>query len=424
MRRQTKAKAKAKARDYKPFIPNSLWISPLSLIPPAMIMASCNSNSILLTAAASFRSSNTVVRRTLSSHPHTRNPAILAMVTPRQLPTVAISAGIMHNSNFNYLMTIGTSPTNRNKQYFQPLSRRAFHVEDGRETNILMMSHDDNDNEIIPNGEGASLPREWNIPELKKEGARLISRCYKKIGKAAARLEKGNQIADEIRTDPNATLEDLEACPNIKTLEVELQSLKDRLKNLNILMDKIQELEIGKKKDTVLPGDVVELIIELDVKDEPPKRDQNVTKKKKKGPRQVEPRKPYFQYYTKNNTEIRVGRRSSDNDELSCNPQHRDGPDWWMHASGCPGSHVVIRCHDENLDPEVINDAASLAARQSKCTGNMIKVSLTRCRDVKKPPRAVAGLVQLTGKVRTVSVDMKKAENRLTRLDKTCEKLE
>ena len=116
---------------------------------------------------------------------------------------------------------------------------------------------------------------------------------------------------------------------------------------------------------------------------------------------------------------FKVGRRSEDNDELSCNPEHGDGPDWWMHAAGCPGSHVVIRCHDEQLDNEVKKDAAALAARQSKCQGNSIKVSLTRWRDVKKPPGAKPGLVQLTGKVQTVSVNMKEVEARLERLDET-----
>lgn len=101
------------------------------------------------------------------------------------------------------------------------------------------------------------------------------------------------------------------------------------------------------------------------------------------------------------------------------NPKHRDSSDWWMHASGCPGSHVVIRCHDQELHKEVVQDAAALAARQSKCTGNTIKVSLTRACHVKKPPGAKAGLVQLTGQVRTVTVNMKQAEERLSRLDMT-----
>lgn len=80
----------------------------------------------------------------------------------------------------------------------------------------------------------------------------------------------------------------------------------------------------------------------------------------------------------------------------------------------------MIRCHDASLNEEVVQDAAALAARQSKCGGSVIKVSLTRCRDVKKPSGAKAGLVQLTGNVRTVSVNMKEAEVRLARLDDTC----
>jgi predicted ribosome quality control (RQC) complex YloA/Tae2 family protein len=116
---------------------------------------------------------------------------------------------------------------------------------------------------------------------------------------------------------------------------------------------------------------------------------------------------------------IQVGKQAEDNDQLSMSPEHRDSADWWMHASGCAGSHVVIRCHDQNLDNEVVEDAAVLAARQSKCTGNTIKVTLTRARDIKKPPGAKAGLVQLTGSVRTITVNMKQAQERLGRLDKT-----
>jgi predicted ribosome quality control (RQC) complex YloA/Tae2 family protein len=71
------------------------------------------------------------------------------------------------------------------------------------------------------------------------------------------------------------------------------------------------------------------------------------------------------------------------------------------------------------VNDEVVQDAAALTARQSKCSGKVIKVSMTRARDVKKPPGAKAGLVQLMGSVRTISVNMKEAESRLNRLDKT-----
>jgi hypothetical protein len=46
-------------------------------------------------------------------------------------------------------------------------------------------------------------------------------------------------------------------------------------------------------------------------------------------------------------------------------------------------------------------------------------VSLTRAGDVRKPPGAKAGLVQLVGKVETVVVDMRAAQERLKRLDAT-----
>eukprot|EP00555_Chaetoceros_dichaeta_P012029 CAMPEP_0198255074 /NCGR_PEP_ID=MMETSP1447-20131203/5301_1 /TAXON_ID=420782 /ORGANISM="Chaetoceros dichaeta, Strain CCMP1751" /LENGTH=389 /DNA_ID=CAMNT_0043941383 /DNA_START=137 /DNA_END=1309 /DNA_ORIENTATION=+ len=388
-------------------------------------MACYISNCRLFATATSFRLSKVMIPRAFSSH-RMHPPVILAMIT-RHLPSTPTRIASEQKSNYNYVTVAKESPFTRNV-YLGILQKRTFHKDNEQDTIMLMMSHDDDDDDVSDAGihqdeEETSLLHEWNIPELKKEVARLISRCYKKIGKASTRLDKANVQVEEIRTNPDATLDDLEACPNTGIFELELENLKDRLKKLNLLTDELQKLKLGKKKSVLLPGDLVGIIVELEVNDEPPTREVKV--KKKKGPRQtVGPRLPYFQYYTENNTEIRVGRRSSDNDELSCNPIHRDGPDWWMHASGCPGSHIVIRCHDENLDQEVIRDAASLAARQSKCTGNLIKVSLTRCRDVKKPIGVAAGMVQLTGKVTAISVDMKKAEKRLSRLDKTCEKSE
>lgn len=264
--------------------------------------------------------------------------------------------------------------------------------------------------------ERKTLESTWNIPELKKEAARLTLRCMKKVGKTSTRLSKANDIVEELRTNPDTTQEELEACPDIATLENDLSEVKERLKKLNELEEKLQSMKKG--KSVVLPEEIACIAIDLGVNDAPPKRPPRGPKKAK-GPRIESPRMPYFKYYSENKTEIRVGRRSEDNDELSCNSKHGDGPDWWMHASGCPGSHVVIRCHDQQLDKSVKMDAAALAARQSKCQGSTIKVSLTRWRDVKKPPGAKPGLVQLTGNVETVSVNMKEAEKRLRRLDET-----
>jgi hypothetical protein len=229
-------------------------------------------------------------------------------------------------------------------------------------------------------------------------------------------VTKAKQTAEKL-LESNTSLEELESCPDVELLELELKELQSRLKDLNTLEEQLQGI---KKKSTVLPEDTAALALDLGVDDKPPARPQRGPPKPK-GPSggSSQSRKPYRCYYSFNNIEIRVGKRAEDNDDLTLNPEHRDNADWWMHASGCPGSHVVIRCTDQTVPEEVVMDAASLAARQSKCNGSVIKVSLTRCRDIKKPPGAKAGLVMLTGNVRTVTVDMKQAERRLQRLDES-----
>ena len=149
--------------------------------------------------------------------------------------------------------------------------------------------------------------RTWNIAGLLKEVPRLTARCHKKIGKARQRLEKANEEVERLMTDPQASLEELEQCPNISTLETELQELQTRLQNLNQLEVLLVELK-AKGKNVALPQHVEELVTQLDVQDEPPELTIKSTKKEK-GPRNMEAfRLPYRRYYTKNKTEIRVSR--------------------------------------------------------------------------------------------------------------------
>lgn len=248
---------------------------------------------------------------------------------------------------------------------------------------------------------------EWNIAGLKKEVSRLLLRAHKKV----------NVISHQVRQAVDESPGTSAACPlKVEDLEIKLQVQRDRLQSLNFLNDAL--LQIRKQK-AFLPAQLELLAIKLNVSDTPI-QDQVRGTKSPKGPRQQKrSRLPYRRYFSIDDIEIRVGKKAEDNDDLSMRPEHRDGSDWWMHASGCPGSHVVIRCGDDNLSEEVIQDAASLAADRSKCSGRVVRVSLTRCRDVSKPRGAKAGMVQLTGNIRTVSVDMDRAKQRLERLEKT-----
>ena len=260
----------------------------------------------------------------------------------------------------------------------------------------------------------------WNMAGLKKEVRRQLMRCHKKVGKAQERLAKSRALVEELTTDPNAALEDLEQCPNLDALELEVKDLKERLEKLNTLEALLVETK-GIRGNSALPKDTAELALELEVDDKPPKRPERGPRKQK-GPRSSDPsRLPYRRYYSFDNIEIRVGKKAEDNDMLTLSPEHRDGNDFWMHAAGSPGSHVVIRCNgSSSLPEEVVKDAAALAARQSKASGSpVVPVSMTKCRDIIKPKGAKAGLVQLTGRVRTVKVNMKEAQQRLERLNST-----
>lgn len=276
----------------------------------------------------------------------------------------------------------------------------------GRSLSILMSAVDD---------DVKTIESTWNLTGLKREVSRQSLRCHKKVSKARQRLTAAKEQVEELTTNPDVTMEQLEQCPDVDTLEVELTDLKERLSQLQQLEEALASEKNGKR---VLPEATAELALALGVADEPPQK-QPRGPGKPKGPRESsKSRLPYRRFYSVDQTEIRVGKQADDNDELTL--RLRDDMDWWMHAAGCPGSHVVIRNTSNNLPEEIVQDAAALAARQSKCQGKVIKVSLTRCRDIRKPAGAKAGLVQLVGNVRTISVNMKEAEARLQRLDDTC----
>lgn len=98
-----------------------------------------------------------------------------------------------------------------------------------------------------------------------------------------------------------------------------------------------------------------------------------------------------------------VGRSDAGNDTLTFKvafPQ-----DYWLHAKGCPGSHVVLH-HPSEAEPpkQVVEAAARLALTYSKAkNAKKGAVSVARICDVAKAKRAPAGQVLLR-KSKTVKV--------------------
>ena len=90
-----------------------------------------------------------------------------------------------------------------------------------------------------------------------------------------------------------------------------------------------------------------------------------------------------------------LGASDADNDYLST--QVAELNDWWFHADGVPGSHVVLRAKaDEEPGKETLRQAASVAAYHSKArNAGTTPVHCTRARYVKKPRGLKTGTVQV-----------------------------
>jgi len=319
-------------------------------------------------------------------------------------------------------------------------------------TQLFMSSDDDDDNDdTIP------TRTSFNIPILKKETVRLQLRTHKKLGKVSTRIRSAEEQYDKLRAAIDASesssstseeeedklLQQLEQAPDIQTFKDDLTDLQDRLQKLNWLEEQFNKAPLKSRKQLSVDeleelytegAQVVQYIIELDISDDESQKLKNIEQnaknrraKKQKDAMNKEQSKqvqggrlPYRRYYSESQTEIRVGKQATDNDVLSLSPEHRSGSHWWYHASGCPGSHVVLCTDAQSPDEQDILDAASLAALKSKCIGqSVIKVSMTRARNVSKPRGAKPGLVQLNGDVKTITVRKSEVEQRCKRLEET-----
>ncbi|WP_291425934.1 NFACT family protein [Deinococcus sp.] len=101
--------------------------------------------------------------------------------------------------------------------------------------------------------------------------------------------------------------------------------------------------------------------------------------------------------------EILVGRNNKENAVLT----HRIGKslDYWFHAQGYPGSHVIVRTGGRDLDLPDILYAARIAAANSKARGSSnVPVDYTRIKNVWRPKGAPAGQVHYSAE-KTVFVE-------------------
>lgn len=99
-----------------------------------------------------------------------------------------------------------------------------------------------------------------------------------------------------------------------------------------------------------------------------------------------------FHYVSSDGYHIYVGKNNYQNEELTF--KFASGNDWWFHAKGIPGSHVIVKSGGEELPDRTFEEAAKLAAYYSKAKGqDKVEIDYTEKRNIKKPGGGKPGFV-------------------------------
>lgn len=97
-------------------------------------------------------------------------------------------------------------------------------------------------------------------------------------------------------------------------------------------------------------------------------------------------------YRSSDGFDIYIGKNNFQNDELTF--QFASGNDWWFHAKGCAGSHVIVKTADGELPDRTFEEAAKLAAWYSRAKdAGKAEVDYIQKKHVKKPNHARPGFV-------------------------------
>ena len=90
-----------------------------------------------------------------------------------------------------------------------------------------------------------------------------------------------------------------------------------------------------------------------------------------------------FHYLSSDGYHIYVGKNNLQNEELTFH--FASGNDWWFHAKGIPGSHVIVKTNGEELPDRTFEEAGKLAAYYSKNRGSeKIEIDYIEKKHVKK----------------------------------------
>ena len=97
-------------------------------------------------------------------------------------------------------------------------------------------------------------------------------------------------------------------------------------------------------------------------------------------------------YLSSDGFHIYVGKNNLQNEELTF--KFANNNDWWFHAKGIAGSHVIVKSNNEELPDRVFEEAGNLAAYYSKGREQeKVEIDYIQKKHIKKPNNSNPGFV-------------------------------
>lgn len=101
--------------------------------------------------------------------------------------------------------------------------------------------------------------------------------------------------------------------------------------------------------------------------------------------------RPYH-FVSRDGFHMYVGKNNYQNEELTF--KLAEGNDWWFHAKGIPGSHVIVKTGGRQMPDNTFEEAGRLAAYFSKARGqDKVEIDYVEKKQVKKPAGGKPGFV-------------------------------
>ena len=225
------------------------------------------------------------------------------------------------------------------KKYGELLKAYCHNLSQGREAEVL--DYYTNENIIIPLDENKSIIANSN-------------KYYNDYSKAKRREEKLNELLLQTK-DETKYLEEMLLYISISENSSDLNQIRSELFDKGYLRKNINPKD--KKKKSVIKH-----------------------------------------YIYDNNYHIYVGKNNIQNEEVTF--KIATGNDWWFHAKGIAGSHVIVKSEKDNdatewdMPDEVFELCAAIASINSSHSGlSKVEVDYTRKKHIKKPAEGDKGMV-------------------------------